>query len=292
MHLNTKTNMANSYLELLTTPTLEEKQADELTPVPGESFIRYSPRVTESREQVEDLLHGRFFDMYNLSRKTQERFGLYDPAAEEEGAAPRFPSITEVADAFNPEDFTLATTYQGPALILSPPRRIYEELMSAISLNGGLEMRHGPRIHNPGYSGSDTGGYYRAFITEAASVIEPGDDFLDRSLLSRIGYRLETRLPGEWGMTRDLYPLLVAQSILRGQMIDRKNFTVLDGEPIVENNAMPDRPDEPFIINSLVPVGHCRKQRPTIEWFSARIKCADRGRFRRVLGGRNIIGSE
>lgn len=263
--------MATSLPEVLATQI--ETEAQQAIPAAESSHIRLSPRVTELRKQVEGLLNGRFLDMYNLSRETHEQFGLLD---EKEGVAPGFPSPVKVAGAFSPEDFALATKYQDPALILCPPGKTREDLLEAISAHSDIGVRGGPRIINPGHLDFAPDDQYRAFITEAANRILPCDDLPGMPLMGRLKHKANTRQPEEWGMSCDLYPPLAMQSIVRGQMIDRHTFTILDGEPIVADR--------------LLPVGHCRKGKPTIEWFSsnANVTLSRRGRFRRVIGGRFI----
>lgn len=242
-------------------------------PSPEESHVRLSPKAREMREQVEDLLDGRFLDMYHLSRETHERFGLV-------GENQKFPSAIETASAFNPEDFALASRYQEPALVLCPPRKTYEDLLSNISARSNVAVRNGPRILDLDELDFDSGVEYRAFIAEAASEMLPNDDLPGKPLLDRIDHKVNRRRSEEWGMSPDLHALLAMQSIVRGQMIDRQTFTIQDGEPIVAGHY--------------IPVGHCRKRKPTIEWFQSNVNVAlsRRGRFRRVLGGRSIIDLE
>lgn len=254
------------------TLTIIQPERDRLSvPAPGESFIRWSPRVAEQREEIADLLGGRFLDMYNVSKETHERFDLIAKNQD-------FPSLAEAAGAFNPEDFDVASEYQEPGLILCPPNKNYEDLFDALAIHGEPVVRDGPRLQNSDHLDFDSGSHYRAFIAEAAARMLPIDDLPEKPLMERFEYKYDTRYPEEWGMSPDMYTLLMMESMVKGQMIDRQNFTLLDGEPIVADRFFP--------------VGHCRKGRPTLEWFPPNISFPSRGRFRRVLGGRSIIGVE
>ena len=268
MHLKTK---IHHYTLMLPSSFAIQKPKETRSEIAAleESRVRLSPKLRELREQVQDLLGGRFLDMYHLSRKTHKRFGL-TPENQ------KFPSATDVASAFNPEDFTLAEKYQEPALIICPPRKTDAYLLAAIPAHSKVAIRTGPKICDFDHLDFDSGAQYRAFIVEAASKIQPRDDLPGKPLLERIDHKANNRRCEEWGMSPDLFTLLVMQSMVKGKMIDRQTFTILDGEPIVAGHY--------------VPVGHCRKRRPTVEWFPANISTAlsRRGRFRRVLGGRSI----
>jgi len=250
--------------------TLKQIETQSDIPIPEESRVRLSPRVIQLREQISSLLDGRFLGMYNLSRETHDRFGLVDSGGED------FPRPDKVAAAFNPEDFAIVSKYQEPALVMCPPRKTDEDLLAAISAHSSVAVRTGPRILNPDHLDFDSDTQYRAFIAEAACKMEPSEDIPGRPLLKRIDHKADTRRFEEWGMSPDLYVLLAMQSIVKGQMIDRHTFTIFDGEPVVAGHY--------------VPVGHCRKGRPTLEWFQSNVSAAlsRRGRFRRVLGGRYI----
>lgn len=254
-------------------PDTAEKLKSEIKyleiPNPEESHVRLSPKARQIRQQVDDLLEGRFPEMYELARQSHEDFGLIDKGG-------HFPTAEEVALAFDSEELKTASKYQDPALIISPPRRSQNDLMRAISDNTSLIARKGPLVCETNQLAFDSGPEYRAYISESAARMFPAHDMPGAPLISRIDHKVARRGAEEWGMSPDLYSLLLMQSITKGELIDRHNFTIFDGEPVVAGHY--------------VPVGHCRKGRPTLEWFPSNVSVAlsRRGRFRRVLGGRTI----
>ncbi|MBU0706103.1 hypothetical protein KJ657_04570 [Patescibacteria group bacterium] len=268
--------MKNKSEQCLTAQELTEVQAN--VPVPEESHVRLSPRVAlgeDARKGIASLLGGRFSGMYELSKKTHERFGLHQVGVP--GQAPGFPGIEQAARSFTPDDFVLASEYQKPALLISPPDKTREQLFAAISAHHNPGARKWPKIYEADHAGCQPEDQYRGYIVEGASriLIRPDDDdSLVLPLIQRIVRKQERRESNEWGMTGDLYALLAMQSIVRGQMIDRETFTVFDGEPVVAN--------------CFVPVGHCRNEKPAMEWLPSNIGKMGHGRFRRVLGGRPI----
>ncbi|MFH0838306.1 MAG: hypothetical protein V1880_03510 [Patescibacteria group bacterium] len=267
--------MKNKSEQCLTAQELTEVQAK--VPVPEESHVRLSPRVElgeDVRKGIIGLLGGRFSGMYELSKKTHEHFGLHQGRGP--GQTPEFPDIEQAARSFSPDDFVLASKYQKPALLISPPGKTREQLFAAISAHHPC-ARKWPRIYEADHAGRQPEDQYRGYIVEGASriLIRPDDDdSLVLPLIQRIVRKQESRESNEWGMTGDLYALLAMQSIVRGQMIDKETFTVFDGEPVVAN--------------CFVPVGHCRNEKPAIEWLPSGIGKMGHGRFRRVLGGRPI----
>ena len=237
---------------------------------PGESQVRASERLSEAaRKDVTRILDGRFVGMYELCRRTSERYKLHDPKG------PAFPSPEETAASFSDEEIVLAGAYQKPALILCPPQRKREELFSVLnSGNRQSPVLNYTVISEPEYPEWDLDDEYRSFIVEGACRISPYDDSLSHSLVRRYLHKERTREAGETGMTGEIYALLGMQSVIRRKSMDQHMFTILDGMPIVENRY--------------VPVAHFRLGHATMEWLPADIDQGGAGRFRRVIGGRFV----
>ncbi|HHE40141.1 MAG TPA: hypothetical protein ENL10_01400 [Candidatus Cloacimonetes bacterium] len=268
-----------------------QTETQPVMPDPEESHVQLSPtgRLCHgARGDVSSLVDGRFSNMYELSLATHDEFGLH-------GEEP-FPSENEVAGSFTSEEFNLTLEYQNPALVMVPPHKTREYIFAALSACCKRGVRTSTMIsnsedrpENPDSSNMSEDGKYRSFIAEAACQIQPDDDRLGSYLMGRINHKQITRQPEEWGMTEDLYILLAMQGITRGEQIDRETFTILDYEPIVTNHSSFRIIDNTMIVpRHLIPVGHCRKQMPTLEWLPHYMQDAYRGRFRRVLGGRCV----
>lgn len=247
-------------------------------PTPDESGVRLSsrPPAEDLRQKLAGLLNGRFPGMYALSAKTHAHFDLVDYSESEGRRVPRFPSPLQVASSFSDHALRAAQSYQKPALILAPPGRGWQELFASIDQYHQQGVRTGPAILDQNYLNWPPEDQYRAYIVEAASKMQPNpDDSLASPLNERLAHKLANKHPEEWGMSQDLYALLAMQSIVRGKMIDAQTFTILDAEPAVANRYFP--------------IGHCRDGRPTLDWVPSEVAHSGRGRFRRVLGGRNPI---
>lgn len=255
-----------------------------------ESHVRLRSRLPEdagTRKRIENLLGGRFIQMYELSKMTHEHFGLSSFDDVTEAGNPPFPGILPVVESFSPMDYGHAATFQEPSLILSPPSITSEELLKLLSDKHAGGVKKGPSIQEADYVSCDPDSLYRSFIIEGGSNMEvrPGDVRMF-PLSIRLRFARTHRKDFEWGLSGVNYTKLVMQSIVRGDIIDNDgSFTILDGEDEIRLNP---RRSEGFDPRTYIPIGHCTNGVPAIEMIEQHDIDSNRGFFRRVLGGRLV----
>ncbi|MBN2306378.1 hypothetical protein JXD20_00120 [Candidatus Peregrinibacteria bacterium] len=259
--------MQNKNKERDTAQDLSDAQSERT----GDSYIRLAMRRLMGRGvrlEVASVFGDRFSKMYDLSKRTHERFELQSM-----NGLP-FPSLAQVSEAFTREELIFARSYQQPMLVLTPPGKTDEDLFQILAERSGLGGQMGLRLSNAGPMPSFLQEEYGAFITEGSAKIIPCGDRRNSSLLRRCKKQVNNYEQGECGMRGDIYAMLAMQSLMRGDLIDKENYTVFDGEEIIGGKY--------------VPVGHCEPHRPIREWLPAKDETRLRARFRRVIGGRFV----
>jgi len=264
--------MGNKNIESSTAQGLSNERSE--SPNTGESYIRLTlKRLIGAgvRKDAVAVFGDRFRRMYELDRDTHEHFEL-----QEEGDVP-FPSLEQVCESFTREELIFARGYQEPSLVLTPPGKSHDDLFLLLSARYGLGRQPGPRISDAGSLRAIFQDDYQSFIVEGASRMKTYGDRRSSPLASRCKRQAGNREDCEKGMNGNIYAMLAMQSVVRGDLIDQHNYTILDGEGIVGSSE-----------NRYVPVGHCLPDKPMMEWLPSADASRTRARFRRVIGGRFI----
>lgn len=247
------------------------------------------PSDSADRRRIQNLLGGRFLDMYQLSLQSHHRFDLRPGIQELERGYQEFPDALSVSRSFTPDEYALASSYDEPALVKCPPGKTTVDLLGAIQKGYIEPAKTSPLICDSAFALTDCDDRYRSFIVESAPNIgiQSGDVRIFPPAMRMRG-AIQRRHPLGWGMTGEVYALLVMQSIVRGKLIDTDGWTILDGEKEVKVGV------PGFLPATYIPVGSCMRPepdlpfKPSIEWIEEGQLDTTRCRFRRVLGGRLI----
>ena len=250
------------------------------------------------RQRITNLLRGRFVDMCQLNQQAHQRFDLLPGSDALEADHPPFPSSLQFSRSFSAEEYAHATPsdepednsfYRDPMLIACPPNKTWVDLLAAISKDGGPVTKTGLIIRDDEFSDFDPDTAYRSFIADGA--LQPGNIVGDVRIFSpamRVRMRAQNRHPLEWGMTAEIYTLLVMQSAVRGQWIDTDAWTLLDGEAVVRRGRPGSFPTNYVPVGTCMPLAPGLSFKPSVEWVDEDQLERARCHFRRVLGGRLI----
>ena len=263
--------MASQPVKFGPLPPEVRDQSDEPVSAVVRQFTQEELDLGALRGKVEDNLAVRLMHGYRLGLQTLLRFRLDDWAPKEDELSSFVPTFGQALSYFTDEDLSLLSEYQKPTIIIRPPRKTYQDLVGALACHYGPGTQTGPVVEDRNSLDWESDDLFRPYIAEAICNITPKHDLLSQPLGGRMGRRYELRKPSECGMNSRLYMLLAMQSIVRGQIIDQKNYTILDGDPIVADRYAAK--------------GECHKGQPSIEWIPLEDPGGTRGRFRRVLRG-------
>jgi len=150
------------------------------------------------------------------------------------------PSFEKVMSAFRPEELEIASRFQKPTLLLIPETSFASKVKALDAHKQGMQQNNTyvDTIYTD--SGFDKITGWRAVIVDGARVMEAyeGDD-PDLRFDERIKNRKAARRPGEKGMDRHRYALLMMEAIRNGNPIDQKLFTLLEDDPALSDSLIP-----------------------------------------------------
>jgi hypothetical protein len=252
-------------------PTDVRDHSDEPISAIVRQFTQEELDFEAIRGKVDDNVALRLMNGYRLSLRTLLKFHLDEWAPNEDELSGYVPTFGQAISRFTDEDLSLLSEYQKPTILISPPHKTFRDLMGALAYHHEPGTKMGPVVGELNTIDWGSDNEFRPYIAEAISNVTPKHDITSQPLGGRMGRRYELRKHAECGMDNRLYTLLAMQSIVRGQMIDQKTFTILDGEPIVAARYAAK--------------GECKDGQPSVEWISLEDPVSVRGRFRRVLRG-------
>jgi hypothetical protein len=148
---------------------------------------------------------------------------------------------------FTPEMLALARTFQEPTLLIVPETS-FEAKVKAIDAKKTMEGQIGtyqPDLYKKTDTGSERIAGWRALIVDGAREMDlkPGDD-KGKKFKDRLADRKDARKPGERGMERHAYALLMMEGLRRGDPIDqwkgdKGTYTLLDDDPALSASDVP-----------------------------------------------------
>jgi hypothetical protein len=152
------------------------------------------------------------------------------------------PAIDKVMASFSPEELAVAKDFQEPTLLLIPETS-FASKVAAINAHKTME-RQGDTYVDDIFAKSDSGtkkiSGWKVVIVDGAKEMEckEGDD-LGQGFGKRIEKRKVNRRPGEKGMERHAYALLMMEALRIGELIDRNTYTLLDDDPALLDSDVP-----------------------------------------------------
>ena len=154
------------------------------------------------------------------------------------------PTYEEVIKTFTTEMLEIADTFQEPTLLLMPETSLAEKVF-CIDNQKTIDDQRDTYVSEI-FPKTDEGGAvtagWRAVIVDGAKEMEMKLwDSGTLELENRLDNRRVTRKPGEKGMDRNAYAMLMMESIKNGgRPIDKDSFTLLDDDPALSDTRMPD----------------------------------------------------
>ena len=100
------------------------------------SHIRELTRLPDNpaeRKRIQNLLGGRFIDMYEREARSHEYNCLLPSAKEIMCGVSDFPSILQVVKSFDRKTLAHATNFHDPVLLLYPPLKTRSDLLRNVS---------------------------------------------------------------------------------------------------------------------------------------------------------------
>jgi hypothetical protein len=169
-------------------------------------------------------------------------FGFLDvKGATKKGDVPA-PTLDQAMAVFTPDMLALVRTFQAPTLLLVPDTS-FDAKVKAIDArkNKGQAYTYQAGLYKKSDSGSEKITGWRAVIVDGAKGIDPKkmSDDVELALAERVENRKAARKPGEKGMGRHAYALLMMESLRKGEPIDKNTWTLLDDDPALSDTVVP-----------------------------------------------------
>lgn len=238
----------------------------------------------EMRSRVE-LLLSQYAKQYEDSMNVLRHAGLLE--------GNKLPAFEKVMNTFTPEKLELASKFQEPKLRLVPAK--FGALIQAIDshkMKGQKDTYVNKEIFgdpDPESSSGDSGDLgsekiiWRPVIVESAQEMEVKegdnkDEKLKKRIEKRQAERKDTLLKG---IDRDIYAMIMLESIIKGQPIDQLGCTILDGDDALD-----------FSLSSKVPMARYFKDDKENEVAFYGTPSRDKNsfaRFRSVIEGDGLI---
>jgi len=179
---------------------------------------------------------------YDERLETLKHYGFLSESGEaKEGDIPP-PSIEKAMSTFKLEELEIASHFQKPMLLLIPETSFAAKIKALDAHKQG--MQGNDTYVNIIYTDSDSGSAkitgWRVVIADGAQEMKTyeGDDLGARGG-RRIENRKKARKPGEKGMDRHKYALLMMEAIRNGDPIDKEKYTLLDDDPALRDSRVP-----------------------------------------------------
>ncbi len=195
------------------------------------------PASPEANELIEKL---SLREQYATCLKTLSFYGFLGENGEaKKGDVPR-PSFEKAIAVFTPEMLALAATFQEPTLLLVPETSFVAKVkaIDAHKAMKGQVDTYQTDLYKKSDSGSETITGWKAVIVDGAKEMPlKEDDDTELTFAERIKNR-KTK-PGEKGMERHAYALLMMESLRKGEPIDKDTYTLLDDDPALSASGVP-----------------------------------------------------
>lgn len=241
--------------------------------------------VPDDEVQKEYLSEADMREQYASRIECLKHFGFLDKDGQVGSGNVKSPGFEKVMGAFSPAELEIAKTYQTPVLLLIPETS-FSAMIKAINahpIKNQIDSKvTGEFYDNDNGSNKITG--WRVSIVDGTRIIETYEGDLNMSEMfpfvrKRVEKRKADRLPGEKGMDRKKYAMLMMESMKACQPVDIVGRTVLD--------------DDPLLSDSYVPIGGMDNYSPeTVRVYMAKEICDISGFtfFRSSVGGDLLIG--
>ena len=188
---------------------------------------------------------------YGERLNTLKHYGFLAESGEAREGDIQPPTFEKAMSAFTPQELEIASYFQKPTLLLIPETSFAAKIHALDAHKQGMQKNdtYIDEIYTDSDSGSDKITGWRAVIADGARVMGCyEDDKLDLRLDKRIEQRRATRKPGEKGMDRHRYVLLMMEATKSGNPVDKELFTLLDDDSALSGSDMPyagfDDPDD------------------------------------------------
>ena len=199
---------------------------------------------------------------YEPRMDTLKRFGLMEGA--------EIPSCNEVMSGFSIEELKVANLFDKPMLLLIPETSFNTKIQAIKNFAPRQNSIHVDSEFTDSDSDSHEITGWKSVIVDGTQEVE---NYLDENSKAALGERVEKhkldRKPGEKGMTRDVYALLIMEFLKENNAIDQDGCTILD--------------DDTALTDSLVPVAGMYNGQFNFDLNEADVD-ANYARFRTVMG--------
>jgi len=179
---------------------------------------------------------------YDERLETLKHYGFLDKNGKAKKGDVPPPSVEKAMSAFKPEELEIASSFQKPTLLLIPETSFAAKVKALDSHKQGMQKNDtfADKIFTNTDSGSDKITGWRAVIVDGAEKMKAYEgDQLDLSFDKRIKNRKVARKPGEKGMDRHRYALLMMEAIRNENPIDQQLYTLLDDDPALSHSYVP-----------------------------------------------------
>ena len=201
------------------------------------------------------------------------------------------PSFEKAMSTFKLKELKIASHFQKPTLLLIPETSFEAKIKALDTHKQGMQENetHINKVYSETDSGSDKITGWRAVIVDGAQRMEAyKSDNLDLRFDERIKNRKAARKPGEKGMDRHKYALLVMEIFKDSDPIDKKFYTLLDDDPVLlldDDSALSD-----FGSGSGVPSASFNSHDHNVHfhWYGPD-DVYDGMRFRSSVGGDDVL---
>ncbi len=215
-------------------------------------FVKFKDRLDEclnsgiskSNVEKEKIFESLKFDEQYLDRlNTLSDFGFFEVGGSSKEGDALIPGMLEVFDSFTPEMLKLAVTFQEPTLLLVPECSFAAkvEAIDAHKFMEGQIDTYQDDLYKKSDSGSEKIAGWKAVIVDGAKEmkLKEGDDPNQR-FDKRVEARKVARRPGEKGVERHAYVLLMMESLRKGEPTEMETYTLLDDDPALSASGVPD----------------------------------------------------
>jgi len=201
-------------------------------------------KTVRSWVMKEKLIKQFNLDVQHTERlSTLKHYGFLNENGESREGDVQPPAFEKAMSAFKPEELEIASYFQKPVLLLIPETSFAAKVRTLDAHKQGMQENNTyvDDIFTKTDSGSDKITGWRAVIVDGAQEMEPYEgDNLDLKFAKRIKNRKSARKPGEKGMDRHRYALLMMEAIRNGDPIDKELYTLLDDDPALSASDVPN----------------------------------------------------
>ena len=197
------------------------------------------PKPADAAELDRQLnLEAQYFERLD----TLKHYGFLTENGEtREGDVP-VPSYEKALSTFKPEELEIANHFQKPMLLLVPETSFAAKIQALDAHRQRMQQNY--TYVDEIFSRTDVSSGkivgWRAVIVDSAKEMESYEgDILYLEFNKRIENRKAARRPGEKGMDRHRYALLMMEAIRNGDPVDQELCTLLDDDPALSDYGVP-----------------------------------------------------